>query len=107
MELKNLRIKDFCEFVDVQYKAVLSSGVTRWLSLLPAVERTLNLFDALKEFFKAELYCATFSAIFSKILAQNCGFDSFTIKCLYLIQLSSPYKKKMLLHRKLLLRYVY
>ena len=60
------KLKDICEFVDVQYKAVLSSGATRWLSLFPAVERTCNLFDALKEFFKAELRCPSFSAIFFK-----------------------------------------
>ena len=58
------KFKDFCEFVDVQYKAVLNCGVTRWLSLLSAVERMLNLFDALKEFFKAELHCPTFLANF-------------------------------------------
>ena len=56
--------KDFCEFVDVQNTAILSRGVTRWLSLFPAVERMLNLFDALKEFFKAELRCPTFLANF-------------------------------------------
>ena len=82
------KLKDFCEFIDAQYKAALSSGATQWLALLPAVERTVNLFDALKEFCKAELRCPTFLANFSKILAQNCSFGSFTIKCHYLIQLS-------------------
>ncbi len=54
------KLKDFCEFAEVEYKAVLGSGATRWLSLLPAVERTLSLFEALKLFFREEPRCPIF-----------------------------------------------
>lgn len=44
-------LKEFCEFANIEYKRVLSHGNTRFLSLLPAIERILLLFDALKSYF--------------------------------------------------------
>lgn len=44
-------LKEFCEFANVEYKRVLSHGNTRFLSLMPAVERILYLFDGLKSYF--------------------------------------------------------
>lgn len=44
-------LKDFCEFVNVQYKEVLSYGKTRFLSLFPVIDRILQLFPALKSYF--------------------------------------------------------
>lgn len=41
-------LKDFCEFVDVNYQQLLYHSKTRWLSLFPAIERMLQLFPALK-----------------------------------------------------------
>ena len=51
------RLKDFCEFVDVEYHNILSSGKTRWLSLLPAVERLIAMFEPLHSFFLSEAKC--------------------------------------------------
>ena len=34
-------LKEFCEFVEVEFRNLLSHSKTRWLSLLPAVERIL------------------------------------------------------------------
>lgn len=51
------RLKDFCEYVDTEYKQILNSGNTRWLSLMPAIERILQMFHALKEFYSAEEKC--------------------------------------------------
>lgn len=48
------RLKEFCDFVGVQYQNVLSHSGTRWLSLLPAVERILKMFEGLKCFFLSE-----------------------------------------------------
>ncbi|XP_043939312.1 uncharacterized protein LOC122811502 [Protopterus annectens] len=45
------RLKDFCERVDVEFGTILAYSKTRWLSLMPAIERILKLFDALKDFF--------------------------------------------------------
>jgi len=44
-------LKDFCEFVDVNYQQLLYHSKTRWLSLFPAIERMLQLFPALKAYF--------------------------------------------------------
>lgn len=44
-------LKDFCDFVGVHYKKVLSHSSTRFLSLLPAIERILQIYDGLKSYF--------------------------------------------------------
>lgn len=48
------RLKEFCEFVELEYHALLSHTKTRWLSLLAAVDRVLKLYDALQSFFLSE-----------------------------------------------------
>jgi len=48
------KLKDFCEFVDINYRTILNHSKTRWVSLLPAVERTLSMWPALKSFFQSE-----------------------------------------------------
>ena len=44
-------LKEFCEEASVQYKNLLGYSKTRWLALLPAVERVLKLFEPLKSYF--------------------------------------------------------
>lgn len=44
-------LKDFCEFTSVQYKKILRHVPTRWLSLLPAIQRILECWPALKCYF--------------------------------------------------------
>lgn len=48
------RLKEFCDYVSLEYKTLLSYSKTRWLSLVPAIERILKLYEALKSFFQAE-----------------------------------------------------
>lgn len=47
-------LKEFAEFVEVQYKPLLYHSKTRWLSLFPAVERLLTMFAALKSYFLSQ-----------------------------------------------------
>lgn len=51
------QLKEFCEFADVEYKKLVQHGSTRFLSLLPAVERILNIFEGLKSYFLAQENC--------------------------------------------------
>jgi hypothetical protein len=45
--------KEFCEEAAVEYKKLLGYSKTRWLALMPAVERLLKLFEPLKTYFLA------------------------------------------------------
>lgn len=47
-------LKEYCEFVDIQYRTLLSHSKTRWLSLFPGIERLLQMFPALKSFFLSQ-----------------------------------------------------
>lgn len=44
-------LKDLCEFIDIEYRNLLSYSNTRWLRLLPALERVLQMFEPLKQYF--------------------------------------------------------
>ena len=45
-------LKEFCEFVDAYECNILCHIATRWLSLLPAIERVLQGWSALKSYFQ-------------------------------------------------------
>ena len=47
-------LKEYCEFVDIEYRTLLSHSKTRWLSLFPGIERLLQMFPALKSFFLSQ-----------------------------------------------------
>ncbi len=47
------KLADFCEYVDVEYKNLLSHSKTRWLSLSPALDRLVTMFEPLKFYFQS------------------------------------------------------
>lgn len=51
-------LKEFCDTVEVEYRKMLTFSKTRFLSLMPAVERILQMFKPLKEYF-ASVECPT------------------------------------------------
>jgi hypothetical protein len=51
------QLKEFCEFVDLEYKKVLLHGNTRFLSLLPAIERVFQIYERLKSYFCSQEHC--------------------------------------------------
>lgn len=50
-------LKEFCETADVEYQKLLGYSKTRWLALLPAVERILKIYDPLKSYFLSQDKC--------------------------------------------------
>lgn len=80
-------LKEFCEFANIEYKRVLSHGNTRFLSLLPALERILFLFDALKLYFLEVDNCpALLHAFFDDPI--NEVYLKFVHGCLHMFQIS-------------------
>lgn len=47
-------LKEYCDFVDIEYRRMLSHSKTRWLSLFPGIERMLQMFPALKAYFLSQ-----------------------------------------------------
>lgn len=48
------QLQEFCEFVGVTDKKVMSHSSTRFLSILPAIERTLMIVEGLKSYFLSD-----------------------------------------------------
>lgn len=44
-------LKEICDNADVDYKVILSHSKTRWLSLMPVIERVLKMYQPLKSYF--------------------------------------------------------
>jgi len=44
-------LREFCHAVDTEYKILLGYSKTRWLALMPALERFLKMFQPLKNYF--------------------------------------------------------
>jgi len=57
-------LKEFCDFVDIQYTEILSHSKTSWLSLQPAIDRIIAMFSALKSYFLSQNNCPKVLKIF-------------------------------------------
>lgn len=51
------QLKEFCDFAEIEYKKLLQHGNTRFLSLLPAIERILQMYEGLKAYFSSMEMC--------------------------------------------------
>ena len=47
-------LREFCEFLETEYRQLLGYSSTRWLALAPAVERLLIMFEPLKSYFRSK-----------------------------------------------------
>jgi hypothetical protein len=45
------KLKEFCLFVNINHQTIFPHSRTRWMSLMPVVERILKLWKPLKHFF--------------------------------------------------------
>lgn len=52
--VRTTELKDFCDDVEITYKKLLGYSKTRWLALLPGVERVLMMFPALQSYFLSQ-----------------------------------------------------
>ncbi|VVC30830.1 Ribonuclease H-like domain [Cinara cedri] len=52
-------LKEFCEYANVEYKNILGSVKTRWLSLLPGITRIIDIYPGLKLYFEEQEKCPT------------------------------------------------
>lgn len=57
-------LKEFCDFVNIEYKSVLGHSTTRWLSLYPALIRLIEMFEGLKSYFLSIEKCPAISKFF-------------------------------------------
>ena len=44
-------LKDYCNFVDTEYRKLISHRITMWLSLYPSLSRMLQMYPAFKSHF--------------------------------------------------------
>lgn len=44
-------LKEICDYIDINYHKLLYHSKTRWLSLFPAIERVLQMYEPLKQYF--------------------------------------------------------
>jgi len=52
-------LKEFCEYTNVEYKNILGSVKTRWISLLPSITRIIDIYPGLKSYFEKQEKCPT------------------------------------------------
>ena len=50
-------LKNFCGFLESDFSIILGYSQTRWLALLPAIERVLQMFFPLKAYFQSQEKC--------------------------------------------------
>ena len=75
---KSEALRYFCDFVDIEYKEQLRHVPTRWLSILPAIDRLLLCWPVLKSYFiseednVADIICRGFSCEESLSILPHC-----------------------------------
>lgn len=62
---RRANLQEFFEFVDCEWNEILRHVTTRWLSLTPAVERVLKIWDPLSSYFKSNDCPQVLAHIFS------------------------------------------
>lgn len=50
-------LKEMCDFVECEYQKLLGYSNTRWLALLPAIERLIKMFQPVKSYFLSQERC--------------------------------------------------
>jgi hypothetical protein len=91
------KLKEFCDFVNTEYSAMLKHSKSRWLSLFPAVERILKMFAALKSYFLSQDSTAAPAALvnfFSNDFSECYLYFIHSISAIFQRNISSIEKEK-------------
>jgi len=71
-------LKEFCKYANVKYKNILGSVKTRWLSVLPAITRIIDIYPDLKSYFEKQEKCPTILKSFFNDPISIVWFHFFT-----------------------------
>lgn len=64
-------LKEFCSFVEIEFKELLYHSRTRWLSIYPAINRILEVYPALKSYFLSQDTCPhILTKFFENVLSE-------------------------------------
>lgn len=74
--------KKFCDFASVEYQRLWGYSKPTWLASMPAVERVVKLFPALKAYFLSINKCPSDQDIFLKMQMENSRSTPYTAKLL-------------------------
>jgi hypothetical protein len=58
------QLKKVLDFVYVEYKRVFQHGITRFVLLVPAINRMLHIFESLKSYFISKEQCPLLQEVF-------------------------------------------
>jgi hypothetical protein len=80
-------LKEFCTFVDTEYRQVLGSVKTRWLSQEPDVDMVIEMYKGLKSYFLSLDSCLTLlKNFFLIILSLGYGFFSYKVSSKHFVK---------------------
>jgi hypothetical protein len=88
-------LRQFCEFVDIEYEQLLYHSKTRWLSLFPAIERLITMFPALKSFFLSQDKSpAVLKKFFSDLFSEIYLLHLHSLMCVFHSHIQSIEREK-------------
>lgn len=87
-------LKQFCEFVDIEYQQLLYHSKTHWLSLFPAIERLIKIFPALKSFLSQDKSPAVLKKFFSDSLTEIYLLHLHSLMCVFHSHIESIEREK-------------
>ncbi|GBN79137.1 hypothetical protein AVEN_267869-1 [Araneus ventricosus] len=53
--IRVIKVNNFCEYAEIQYRKIIQHGNIRFLLMMPALERILQIFEGLKAFLEQEM----------------------------------------------------
>ena len=93
---------EFCNYVQCEFQEILRHVTTRWLSLVPAIERILKVYNALISYFRSLKDCPTaikqlLKLVESDVAVDENAVDVVEIYLMFAHALTSTIEKTILL----------